>query len=396
MLYNLQILRALAAYLVFLTHLGQYAGSILPRPDFLAFGAAGVDVFFVLSGFIMFVSTSGRGEGVGAFLTRRVARVVPVYWLVTGIIALLALAGLKPIGVMEFRLEYLIQSLLFVPFSRGGYIEPLVSVGWTLNYEMFFYAVFAGLLLVPVLAHRVTAAAGIFLGLALLGLLPVSGLYWTFYTKPIVLEFAAGIGLGYAYLRLPAPAPGFPVRRVAGAAFVAAGLLVLAGQVTADALGVEGELTGFARPLVWGSAASLVVGAMLLLERSGVTLRSRWLLSQGNASYSFYLVHNLMLHTTSKVVALLPVSGALRVGLIFLIAFTAAALAGEVLFRRVEAPLNAALRRRLDRRPSPRIRTRVLPAEAETGSAQESASRHRLRARPDRDTIGHGSRALTP
>lgn len=363
MLYNLQILRALAAYLVFLTHLGQYAGSILPRPDFLAFGAAGV---------------------------------VPVYWLVTGIIALLALAGLKPIGVMEFRLEYLIQSLLFVPFSRGGYIEPLVSVGWTLNYEMFFYAVFAGLLLVPVLAHRVTAAAGIFLGLALLGLLPVSGLYWTFYTKPIVLEFAAGIGLGYAYLRLPAPAPGFPVRRVAGVAFVAAGLLVLAGQVTAYVLGVEGELTGFARPLVWGSAASLVVGAMLLLERSGVTLRSRWLLSQGNASYSFYLVHNLMLHTTSKVVALLPVSGALRVGLIFLIAFTAAALAGEVLFRRVEAPLNAALRRRLDRRPSPRIRTRVLPAEAETGSAQESASRHRLRARPDRDTIGHGSRALTP
>ena len=280
MLYNLQILRALAAYLVFLTHLGQYAGSVLPRPDFLAFGSAGVDVFFVLSGFIMFVSTSGRDEGVGAFLTRRIARVVPVYWLVTGIIALLALAGLKPIGVMEFRLEYLIQSLLFVPFSRGGYIEPLVSVGWTLNYEMFFYAVFAGLLLVPVLANRVLAAAGIFLGLALLGRLPVSGLYWTFYTKPIVLEFAAGIGLGYAYLRLPAPAPGFPVRRVAGAAFVAAGLLVLVGQVTAYALGVEGELTGFARPLVWGSAASLVVGAMLLLERSGVTLRSRWLLSQ--------------------------------------------------------------------------------------------------------------------
>lgn len=354
MLYNLQILRALAAYLVFLTHFGQYAGPVLPRADFLAFGSAGVDVFFVLSGFIMFVSTSGRGQSVGAFLTRRVARVVPVYWLVTGLIALMALAGLKPIGVMEFRPEYLIQSLLFLPFSRGGYIEPLVSVGWTLDYEMFFYVVFAGLLLVPVLAHRALAAAGLFLGLALLGLLPVNGLYWTFYTKPIILEFAAGIGLGYAFLRLPVPAPGFPVRRVAAGAIVAAGLCVLVGQVAAHALGVEGELTGFARPLVWGSAASLIVAAMLLLERSGITLRSSWLVSQGNASYSFYLVHNLMLHATSKVVSVLPVTGTLRVGLIFLIAFAAAALVGEVLYRRIEAPMNAALRRRFDRRPRAR------------------------------------------
>ncbi len=62
MIYNLQILRALAAYLVFLTHFGQYAGPVLPKPDILAFGAFGVDVFFVLSGFIMFVSTDGRGE----------------------------------------------------------------------------------------------------------------------------------------------------------------------------------------------------------------------------------------------------------------------------------------------------------------------------------------------
>lgn len=353
MLYNLQILRALAAYLVFLTHFGLYAGPILPRPDCLAFGAAGVDVFFVLSGFIMFVSTDGRGETVGAFLMRRVARVVPVYWLVTLFLALLALAGLKPIGIMELRPEYLVQSLLFLPFSRGGYIEPLNSVGWTLNYEMFFYAVFAGLLLLPARGQRAVAAAGTLIGLILLGLLPVPGLYWAYYTKPILLEFAAGIGLGYAYLRLGTPAAGFPVRRMAGAALALAVLLILGGQAAAYGLGVQPELTGFARPLVWGSAASLIVGAMLLLERGGVILRSRRLLSQGNASYSFYLVHNLILHATSKVVAVLPVSGLGRAGLILLLAFVASAALGEVLFRRVEAPMNAALRRRFDRRPVP-------------------------------------------
>ena len=352
MIYNLQILRALAAYLVFLTHFGSYAAPILPRPDLLAVGAAGVDIFFVLSGFLMFVSTAGRRESAGGFLLRRAARVVPVYWLVTAGVALIAMTGLKPIGIMEIRPEYLVQSLLFLPFSRGGYIEPLISVGWTLNYEMFFYAIFAGLLLIPALARRVLTAAAILLGLALLGLLPQPGFYWAFYTKPIVIEFAGGIGLGYAYLRLTTLPPGFPVRRVAAAAFAAAGLVILGGEIFGDAYGSGPELTGFGRPLIWGSAAILIVGAMLVLERGGVTLRARWLLAQGNASYSFYLVHNLLLHTAAKVAAVLLAPGVPRVALIFLIAFGASVAISEALFRQVEAPLNAALRRRLDRRPA--------------------------------------------
>ena len=277
---------------------------------------------------------------------------VPVYWLVTVGLALIAMTGLKPIGIVELRPEYLVQSLLFLPFSRGGYVEPLVSVGWTLNYEMFFYTIFAGLMLVPTLAQRALAAGAIFLGLALLGLLPLPGLYWAFYTKPIVLEFAAGIGLGYAYLRLPAPGPDFPTRRVAGAAVAAAGLLVLGGQAAADIYDVAAEPAGFVRPLVWGSAAALIVGAMLLLERAGLTLRSRWLLAQGNASYAFYLVHNLLLHTTAKVASSLPVPGPVRLALILVAAFAASAWIGDLLHRQVEAPLSAALRRRLDRRPA--------------------------------------------
>ena len=352
MIYNLQILRALAAYLVFLTHFGPYAAPILPRPDLFTVGAVGVDIFFVLSGFIMFVSTAGRGEPPGGFLLRRAARVVPVYWLVTGGIALILMTGLRPIGITDFRPEYLLQSLLFMPFARGGYIEPLNSVGWTLNYEMFFYVVFAALLPIANLARRTLAAAALFIGLALLGLLPLPGLYWAFYTKPIVIEFAAGIALGYAYLRLAALPAGFPVRRAAGAACAAAGLLVLGCAIIGDAYGASPELTGFGRPLVWGSAATLIVGAMLLLERGGVTLRSRWLLSQGNASYSFYLVHNLMLHTAAKIASVVAAPGLPRVALIFLIAFAASAAIGEGLFRHVEAPLGAALRRRFDRRPA--------------------------------------------
>lgn len=353
MIYNLQILRAVASYLVFLTHFGLYVGPVLPRPDLLAFGASGVDVFFVLSGFIMFVSTSGRRESPGEFLLRRASRVVPVYWIVTIGLALIALTGLRPIGIVEIRTDYVVQSLLFLPFSRGGFIEPLNSVGWTLNYEMFFYVVFAGLLLVPKPAVRALGAAAVFLALILLGLLPASGLYWAYYTKPILIEFAAGIGLGYAYLRLGVLPAGFPARRAAGAVVAAAVLLILGGQVVTEALGASPELSGFARPLVWGFAAVLIVGAMLLLERAGIVLKSRWLLSQGNASYSFYLVHNLLLHSAAKIAALVVAPGIARALLIFAIAFPAAVAAGELLFRYVEAPVIAALRRRLDRRPSP-------------------------------------------
>lgn len=353
MIYNLQILRALAAYAVFLTHFGHYAGPVLPRPDALAFGAAGVDVFFVLSGFIMFVSTAGRGETPGSFLLRRAIRVVPLYWLVTLALALIALAGLKPIGIVELRPDYVVQSLLFLPFSRGGYVEPLNSVGWTLNYEMFFYAVFAALLLLEKLRTRMLALGLAFGALVLLGLAPVPGLYWAYYTKPIILEFVAGAGLGYAYLRLGPLPPDFPVRRAAGAALVAAAAIVLGGQAMAVTLGAELEMTGFLRPLVWGSAAVLTVGALLVLERGGVVLQSRWLLSQGNASYAFYLVHNLMLHTSAKVAAILMPPGPWRVALIFILALSASIALGEWLYRGVERPLGAALRHWCDRRGRP-------------------------------------------
>jgi exopolysaccharide production protein ExoZ len=353
MIYNLQILRALAAYSVFLTHFGLYAGPILPRPDALAFGAVGVDVFFVLSGFIMFVSTAGRHETPGAFLLRRAIRVVPLYWLVTLVLTLIALAGLKPIGIVELRPDYVVQSLLFLPFSRGGYVEPLNSVGWTLNYEMFFYASFAVLLLMAGLRARMMGLATAFGALVLLGLAPVPGLYWAYYTKPIVLEFVAGAALGYGYLRLGPLAPGFPVRRAAGAALVIAGALVLGGQVVAGALGADLEMTGFLRPLVWGSAAVLAVGALLLLERGGIVLRSRWLFSQGNASYAFYLIHNLMLHISAKAAALLVAPSPLRVALVFVLACSASVLLGEWLFRCVERPVGAALRRMCDRSPRP-------------------------------------------
>ena len=103
------------------------------------------------------------------------------------------------------------QSLLFLPFSRGGYVEPLNSVGWTLNYEMFFYAVFAGLLVLPDLRARADRPRrGLRRGWSFSAWRRVPGLYWAYLHEAHRDRIRAGTALGYAYLRLGDAPPGFP------------------------------------------------------------------------------------------------------------------------------------------------------------------------------------------
>ncbi|MFC6741217.1 hypothetical protein [Methylobacterium tardum] len=105
---------------------------------------------------------------------------------------------------------------------------------------------------------------------------------------------------------------------------------------------------------------------MLLLERAGIVLRARWLFSQGNASYAFYLIHNVLLHTAAKIVLALVTPGILSAALIFVIAFAAAAFLGDLVFRFVEAPGSAALRRRYERWHEWRIGSASLPGTITT------------------------------
>jgi exopolysaccharide production protein ExoZ len=105
-------------------------------------GAAGVDLFFVISGFIMamIVDRSGPFDG-KQFWIRRIARVVPAYWAITLFVFALALVMPSLFQSTEASLAHLIVSMAFLAFDTGaGFTGPLMVVGWTLNYEMFFYA----------------------------------------------------------------------------------------------------------------------------------------------------------------------------------------------------------------------------------------------------------------
>jgi exopolysaccharide production protein ExoZ len=142
---SIQYLRGIAALLVVFYH---SAESLVGVPldgavHALAWGASGVDIFFVISGFIMWSSTAHRPLGVAAFWKARATRIVPLYWIFT-FIYLIWLAARSPNSV-TFDYGEIIKSLFFVPFTNSfaGTSVPIVGAGWTLNYEALTRSAFA-------------------------------------------------------------------------------------------------------------------------------------------------------------------------------------------------------------------------------------------------------------
>ncbi|RYG23519.1 MAG: acyltransferase, partial [Burkholderiales bacterium] len=139
-LYSVQYLRAAAALLVVVAHAFSYQMG-LGNPLVVEAGEVGVTLFFAISGFIMVHVTGPGSFSAGDFLVRRIVRIVPLYWLFTALAASLAVLAPALFKTTVFTWPHFIQSLLFIAHeapNRGG-TSPLLSLGWTLNYEAFFY-----------------------------------------------------------------------------------------------------------------------------------------------------------------------------------------------------------------------------------------------------------------
>ncbi len=242
-----------------------------------------MDVFFVISGVIMWRVTSARAVSPGAFLWRRFTRVAPLYWLAT--LLVVAIAVRWPLFLPEVKpgWRHLLLSLAFVPhLDPVGLPFPTLPPGWTLDYEAIFYLVFAGALIAR-RSLRARLVAGALLAIVVAGFFfPDSAYYMG--ANPMLLQFAAGVGLGVAAQtgRLPS--------RAWGAGLLTAAVLV---WVLVQAGGLFTELW---RPLVWGVPAVLAVAGALSLELQGRPLRppARWVrpaLVLGDASYAIYLFH---------------------------------------------------------------------------------------------------------
>ncbi len=273
----LHYLRGLAAMMVLAFHSLTNMCGITCGYDILA--NLGVDIFFVISGFVMWNSTSGRNLTPMEFYTRRFFRIAPLYYSMTVVVALVALVSPQLLRTTVFDLHHLIDSLMFMPspLPKTGEIFPVVIPGWTLNYEMFFYMIFASCLALPAVARLPTVIATI-VGLVALGevFLP-QGLYTKFYTNEIILEFAYGIAIAALIEKLGRISLQVWLNVAAVAVIVAVGIYAdLIPQISLQ--------------LTFGIVAGLAVWAVCEIDARYSVPNIAILKWVGDASFSIYLL----------------------------------------------------------------------------------------------------------
>jgi exopolysaccharide production protein ExoZ len=345
LLTTIQGARGVAAIMVVLAH----AGTILGFPENLGYapfgdafraGHAGVDFFFVLSGFIIATVHArdiGRPPAIGAYAWKRVVRIYPVYWAANCIavaIAALGFSGAISIDLSKLTAEVLLRSFSLVPQHQ----ETLIGAAWTLGHEMLFYLMFALLI-----RHRGIGTAAMlgWLGWCIVATiqLPFDDAPWApadllsgFVGTSYHLQFGAGIVVAALVAREWVPAP--RTLAVVGAV----GFVLTAAAEDAGAIAYLGQLGR----LLFGVSAMLVVGGLASAERRGLTRAGRAVVFLGAASYSVYLVHVPAMMMLGGWIARAPLPGWIGMSLLSV----GGTAAGLVLHVVMERPALRALRGR--------------------------------------------------
>ena len=352
---SLQALRGIAALLVVVVHAvnsidwhvahGGWAdpGLLASRPALNEAGAMGVDLFFAISGFTM-ASVLARSDGrsVAAFARDRFNRIVPLYWLATLAFALLLWAAGRAVPAEE-----LFAGLAVVPMALTGYTSPLLVVGWSLAFELAFYAIVA-LAFVVAPARRIALVAASMAVLAMAGaVLTIPAGLAAMFANAIVGEFLLGILVFLAWQRWGGHADDGPVTAaLALVAMLWLGFTAVSGYpfYTPHLPVVAGD-SGALRLMWWGLPWALILfwavtaGERLRAVRSGIVGRA--LAALGDASYSLYLVHMFVTVAAERWMVDAGISGDAVVAALVMVSIAA----GLAVHRWVEKPLLAALKR---------------------------------------------------
>lgn len=324
---SIQYLRAVAALGVVFAHASLPRDWLYSPVAHVVAGDAGVDIFFVISGFVMY--TAAREEPPLEFLRRRIVRIVPLYYLATFLLVFRDMLSTRQWPTWEMT-DHLLKSLAFIPhYGPGSQVHPwpYLVPGWTLNYEMFFYLVFA----VGLWTGRVTLTVlCTLLPLVVIGfLMPSDNALWITYTNSLLLEFMAGMMLARYRALLPGVV-GWP--------------LILLGLV---GIGFSALSAGLVpRAVQLGIPALAVVTGAVALERAGKVRDLRLPRILGDASYSIYLFQALGIAIAAAVVRRLPLSGPVQFLAMVTASLVAAALVGILVHYLVERPITRVLRDR--------------------------------------------------
>ncbi|MFK8075556.1 MAG: acyltransferase family protein [Granulosicoccus sp.] len=279
-LHTLQYLRAIAALAVVYSHAVTQVDAYAPLLKHA--GSFGVDIFFVISGFIM-IYIAKPGNTFGKFMVNRARRVIPLYWFFTLLMAVILLLFPNVFKATRFDLEALLLSLAFVPhWSMVTTTEawPIVAPGWSLNFEMYFYFIFA-LSLFFIEKYRIAFITFVISGVFLLATIMDTGEspITHFFAKSMVFEFVFGMVLAYAWKK------GFRLSSGVAWVLLAVGTVMLFLHLPVP------------RIIEYGIPSLLIVTACLYINVG----ESRFGVLLGDASYALYLCHIFVLGLLRKV-----------------------------------------------------------------------------------------------
>jgi len=300
---SIQFLRAVAVILVTYNHSidiqMQYGVSWEQHTHLQKFGAIGVDIFFVMSGFIIpFVANKYIGTKQGFhFLKKRFIRINLIYYIASLLLLIVnifrAWALNRPALSTNENISSFIDTILVVPTTEttATYL-PVLRIGWTLSFEWLFYFLFF-LLIVSGAKNKLVSLATLVVFLITLGyLFPPADLRYGFITNPILLEFLLGTVIFWLYTNVKT-IPVSILLLLLTTGVVAYVLLIAYGYGDVWSSSYQRDVS-MKRFFLWGLPSSCIVAGCIFLERSN-RLTSLWNNKQmqliGNASYSIYLVH---------------------------------------------------------------------------------------------------------
>ncbi|MBW4490168.1 MAG: acyltransferase [Trichocoleus desertorum ATA4-8-CV12] len=342
----IQACRGIAALLVVLFHVTELSQQKLNQNFFsglFAFGGSGVDFFFVLSGFIIFFAHRadiGQKQKLNTFIVKRAIRVYPLYWMIT--LALLPIYFLIPsFGKgYERNLGVIVKSLLLYPQENF----PVLIVGWTLSYEIFFYFIFGlAIWLAPKVSRFVLCSwLGGTLAFFCLSISDRASstqlpLLLNFIFNPHNLEFAFGCLAAYWVVGEKIK-PG-----ITGIVCFITGTLLF----IASGLWDNSKIIELPDVVAYGLPSMLVVLGAASIDLNQGWKMPTWLNGLGDASYSIYLVHYPCLAATFKVAIALNLVGLLGSFLSISVLAVIAVIAGWLTYLYLEKPLITWLRRKL-------------------------------------------------
>ena len=284
MINNLQLLRAFAAINVVYLHVliggESYGKPSIVFPYVGGWGANGVDIFFVISGFVMIYTHSINPKTILNFYKSRILRIVPVYWLITSFIILIYFLFPNIFRSLIIDIKSSISSFLFVSQLLNS-SHPIINLGWTLEWEMLFYLIF-GLALYFRTLNRIIIS--IFFMMILIVFIS---------EKLYFFEFFLGVISGYLYIKLK------KINQNTGLIILVLGILALLMSVNPNS-----KLVDYDRVLIWGLPATLIVIGATYSKQ----VKNKFILYLGDASYSIYLLQMLTIPGFYKIITHLNIN----------------------------------------------------------------------------------------